>query len=32
MPPKDAIKTAAKNRKVEKDVVYKEYLKLKDEE
>jgi 16S rRNA (cytidine1402-2'-O)-methyltransferase len=31
-PPKDAIKTAAKNRKVEKDVVYKEYLKLKDEE
>jgi 16S rRNA (cytidine1402-2'-O)-methyltransferase len=28
---KDAIKTVAKNRKVEKDVVYKEYLRLKAE-
>ncbi|MDR2090164.1 MAG: 16S rRNA (cytidine(1402)-2'-O)-methyltransferase [Clostridiales bacterium] len=29
-PPKEAIKTVAKNRKVEKDVIYKEYLRIKD--
>jgi 16S rRNA (cytidine1402-2'-O)-methyltransferase len=32
VPPKDAIKIVAKNRKTEKDIVYKEYLKLKDED